>query len=99
MMLNKHDSHNEFAWDFEVYQKQACKTILLITKRLMANIIHSDIEDKEVQMCITEVGEAEKGEEDMGGDLNRLEPTKMEYFIDMMAPWFLLKEGGFLPYM
>ena len=33
MMLNKHDSHNEFAWDFEVYRAQACKTFLLILER------------------------------------------------------------------
>ena len=35
----------------------------------------------------------------MGGDLNWMEPTKMENFKDRMATWYLLKEGGFLPYM
>ena len=35
----------------------------------------------------------------MGGDLNRMEPTKMENFKDRMVTWYLLKEGGFLPYM
>ena len=35
----------------------------------------------------------------MGGDLNRLEPTKMEYFSKRQATWIMLKEGGFVPYM
>ena len=35
----------------------------------------------------------------MGGDLNRMEPKKMENFRDRMATWYLLKEGGFLHYM
>ena len=50
-------------------------------------------------MLITEEGEVEIGRIDMGGDLNRLEPTKIESFKDRMATWFLLKEGGFFPYM
>jgi hypothetical protein len=35
----------------------------------------------------------------MGGDLNRLEPTKMEDFSKRRATWIMLKEGGFIPYM
>ena len=35
----------------------------------------------------------------MGGDLNRLEPTKIENFKDRMVTWYLLKEGVFFPYM
>ena len=36
-------------------------------------------------MHITKVGELEIGREDMGGDLNRLEPMKIENFKDKMA--------------
>ena len=36
-------------------------------------------------MCITRVGESKIGREDMGGDLNRLEPTKIENFKHRMA--------------
>ncbi len=36
-------------------------------------------------MCITKVGEREIGRIDMGGYLNRLDPTKMENFKDRMA--------------
>ena len=50
-------------------------------------------------MLINEVREWEIGRVDMGGDLNRLEPMKMENFKDKMSTWFLLKEGGFFPYM
>ena len=85
MMLNKHDSHNEFAWDFEVYRARACKTFLLIVERLRVVSSCGVFADKEVQMCITGVGESKIGREDMGGDLNRLEPTKMENFKDRMA--------------
>ena len=46
-------------------------------------------------MRITEVGELEISGEEMGGDLNRLEPTKIENFKDRMATWFLLKEEVF----
>ena len=35
----------------------------------------------------------------MGGDLNRMEPMRIENFKDRMATWYLLKEGGFLSYM
>ena len=35
----------------------------------------------------------------MGGDLNRLEPMKMEDFSKRHATWIMLKEGGFVPYM
>lgn len=35
----------------------------------------------------------------MGGDLNRLEPTKLEDFSKSWATQIILKEGGFVPYM
>lgn len=52
-------------------------------------------------MKITEIVEEEILEERviMGGDLNRLEPMKMEDFSKRQATWIMLKEGGFVPYM
>ena len=35
----------------------------------------------------------------MGGDLNRLEPPKREDYSKRMVTWFMLKEGGFIPFM
>lgn len=52
-------------------------------------------------MRITEIVEGDFVEEkvSMGGDLNRLEPTKMEDFSKRQATWIMLKEGRFVPYM
>ena len=50
-------------------------------------------------MRITEEGEPKTSGIEMGGDLNRLEPMKIENFKDRMVTWYLLKEGGLLPYM
>ncbi len=85
MMLNKNDSHSEFAWDFEAYWAWVCKIFLLIAKNLKVDSICSVLTEKEIQMCITKVEELEIGREDMGGDLNRLELTKIENFKDRMA--------------
>ena len=48
-------------------------------------------------MHISEEGVSQIGEIEIGGDLNRLEPMRIENFKDRMATWFLLKEGGFFP--
>ena len=54
-----------------------------------------------MQMKIIELVESDIVEEQtfMGGDLNRLEPTKMEDFSKRQATWIMLKEGGFVPYI
>ena len=57
MILYKHDSHNEFAWDFETYQAWDCKTFFLIVEGLRVDSSCRDFADKEVQMRINEVGE------------------------------------------
>ena len=72
-----------------------CKIIFLVVKGLKAESSCRDIAVEKVQMRITEEGEPKIGIIDMGGDLNRLEPTKIENFKDWMATWYLLKEGGF----
>ena len=85
MMLSTHESHNEIEWDFEASKKWTCKFIWLIVVQFWANIIHRKLDDKEVEMCITKMGDSKISREEMGGDLNRLEPTKMENFKDRMA--------------
>ena len=61
------------------------KTFFLIVERLRVDSSCRVFTDKEVQMRITKVGEWEIGGIDMGGDLNRLESTKMENFKDRMV--------------
>ena len=57
------------------------------------------LEGKKAQMQITEIGGSGINKEEMDGDLTRLEPTKIEDFKERMVTWFMLKEGGFIPYM
>ena len=72
---------------------------MLIVKGLKAERSSKEIVVDKVQMCITEEGEPKIGGIEMGGDLNRLEPMKIENFKDRMATWYLLKEGVFFPYI
>ena len=57
------------------------------------------MESKENQMQITELSEYKASGEEMGGDLNRPELPKIEDYSKRMATWFMLKEGGFIPFM
>ena len=66
-------------------QKWTCKVIWLITKHIQGNIVHIKLDDKEVQMHITKVGHLEISKKEIGGDLNRLEPTKIKNFKEEMA--------------
>ena len=50
-------------------------------------------------MHISKEERPDSGGIEMGGDLNRMEPTRIENFKDRLVTWYLLKEGGFLPYM
>ena len=85
MILYIHDYHNFFALDIEIYQARVCKIIILFVKGLKVGSSCGDIPEEKVQMHITEEGELEIGGIDMGGDLNRMEPTKIENFKDRMA--------------
>ena len=71
----------------------------LSSKRLKQKESQRKLERDKALMRIQEEERTDTVENIMGGDLNRMEPTKMENFKDRMATWYLLKEGGFLPYM
>ena len=66
--------------------------IILNSKVLLNNTIaaHKLVAEK-FQMKITEIGGREIESEE---DMNCLEPTKIEYFKEKIATWFMLKKGA-----
>ena len=54
----------------------------------------NELESKKVQMQITKIGGSGISGEEMGGDLNRLEPTRIEDFSKRMVTWFMLRGAG-----
>ena len=93
MMQSTHKPHNEKVWDYEASQNHAQKmikdhtNIILNSNVPLKNTIaaHKLVGEK-FQMKIIEIGGREiESEEDMGGDLNCLEPMKIEYFKEILA--------------
>ena len=76
---------------------------LVLTFSLCRMLVEGNLERKENQMHLelseSELSELEASDEGMGGDLNRIEPPKMEDYSKHMATWIMLKEGGFIPFM
>ena len=61
--------------------------IILNPKVLLKNItVAHKLEGEKFEMKITEIGVREiESEEEMGGNMNQLEPTKIEYFMERIA--------------
>ena len=67
MILYIHKSHNNLEWDFGAHQARVYKFYFLVTKGFKTESSCKEIVVEKVQMRITEEGELEIGEIDMGG--------------------------------
>ena len=92
-MTCSHVSHNHFEWFFETPQNYDCGVIEggdwilnLVSALSLCNIFaEGKLDSEENQMQITELNESWTSGEEMGGDLNRLEPPKIEDYSKRLA--------------